>query len=61
MHPSTIPKTYLWDGMENLYPIGCINYMGWELSISVRFVETIAIGVDVLSKCIFKSGGIPMA
>jgi hypothetical protein len=52
----TIPKTFLWAGMANQSLIGCTSYMDWESSTSAKFVETLAIGVVVPFKCIFKNG-----
>lgn len=49
-------KTYLLDGMENLYLTGCISFMVLESNISVRYAVTLAIGGEEPLKCIFRNG-----
>ena len=60
MLPYIIQRTSPWAGMENLFLIGFISYMGLEFSTNAKFVAIIAIGVEGPSKCISKSGGTTM-
>jgi hypothetical protein len=53
---STTLRTFHWDGMGDLFPIGCINYMDWEWSISVRYVEIPPTGEERLLRTISRDG-----
>jgi len=46
--------------MENLYLIGCINYMDLVFNINVKYVVIIVTGVVVHLRCIFNNGDILM-
>lgn len=58
---NTIQKICLWVGTENLFHIGCTNYMGSAKNSSAKYVEVPAIGDAEHSKSTFKNGDIHSA
>jgi hypothetical protein len=46
--------------MENLFPIGYINFMDLVFNTNVKYVEITVIGGVELSKCISSNGDILM-